>query len=66
MTHSPESIKALRQSRGETQEQFAARVGVTYSTVNRWERGHAKPSRHTARLLDALAEGVTPGPWSVP
>jgi putative transcriptional regulator len=27
-----------------TQEQFAAYLGVTYATVNRWENGHSRPS----------------------
>jgi putative transcriptional regulator len=56
MTHSPDTIKTLRASLGLTQEQFAALVGVTFSTVNRWETGKSKPSKHTAPLLDALAK----------
>ena len=31
-------IRNLRLSLGLTQEQFAVRLGVTFSTVNRWER----------------------------
>ncbi len=37
-------ITKLRVALGLTQEQFAARVGVTLSTVNRWENGKGKPS----------------------
>ena len=37
-------IKELRTALGLTQEQFAAKVGVTYSTVNRWENNKGKPS----------------------
>ena len=37
-------ITELRASLGLTQEQFAARLGVTLSTVNRWENGKGKPS----------------------
>jgi len=37
-------IKSLRAAMGLTQEQFAVKVGVTYSTVNRWENDKAKPS----------------------
>ncbi len=37
-------ITELRVSLGLTQEQFAARLGVTLSTVNRWENGKGKPS----------------------
>lgn len=39
-----ELIRELRLLTGMTQEQFAASLGVTYSTVNRWENRHAQPS----------------------
>jgi len=37
-----------------TQEEFAARLGVTFPTVNRWENRHAKPSRMGMKLLEGL------------
>lgn len=37
-------IRQLREDLGLTQEQFAAKLGVTYSTINRWENSKAKPS----------------------
>lgn len=37
-------IRELRLLTGLTQEQFAATLGVTYPTINRWENGHSKPS----------------------
>jgi len=37
-------IRQLRAALGLTQEQFAAKVGVTYSTINRWENDKGKPS----------------------
>lgn len=37
-------IRELRKRLGLTQEKCAARLGVTFSTLNRWENGHAKPS----------------------
>jgi transcriptional regulator with XRE-family HTH domain len=40
----PEIIKILRTALGLTQEQFAAKVGVTYTTVNRWENSKGQPS----------------------
>ncbi len=43
-TRIPEMITELRGALGLTQEQFAARIGVTPSTVNRWENGVGKPS----------------------
>jgi DNA-binding transcriptional regulator YiaG len=39
----PALIKELRQRLNLTQEQFAQRVGVTYSTVNHWENGKRVP-----------------------
>ena len=36
-------IKELRTRLNLTQEQFAQRVGVTYSTVNHWENGKRVP-----------------------
>jgi putative transcriptional regulator len=39
-----EMIKKRRIALGLTQEQFAAKVGVTFSTVNRWENNKTRPS----------------------
>ncbi len=39
-----EMVKGLRYKLGLTQEQFAAQVGVTWSTINRWENSRGKPS----------------------
>lgn len=40
----PKKIRKLRATLGLTQEQFAAKVGVTFSTVNRWENEKGRPS----------------------
>jgi len=37
-------VGELRSKLGLNQEQFAAKIGVTISTVNRWESGKSKPS----------------------
>jgi putative transcriptional regulator len=37
-------VRELRERAGLTQEQFAARLGVTFPTINRWENGRAKLS----------------------
>ena len=37
-------IRAIRQRTGLTQEKLAAKLGVTFPTVNRWEHGRTKPS----------------------
>lgn len=39
-----EEIKQLRLSLNLTQEDFAAKLGVTLSTVSRWESGLSVPS----------------------
>jgi len=39
-----EMIKKQRSDLGLRQEQFAAKIGVTYSTVNRWENNKTRPS----------------------
>jgi DNA-binding transcriptional regulator YiaG len=48
-------IRELRKRLGLTQEEFAHAVAVTFSTVNRWENGHAKPSKLARRAIEALA-----------
>ena len=37
-------VRELRERTGLSQEKFAARLGVTFPTINRWEHGKAKPS----------------------
>ena len=41
---------------GLTQEQFAAAVGVTYATVNRWENGNANPQPLALRRIEELSK----------
>jgi DNA-binding transcriptional regulator YiaG len=53
-------IRALRNRLGLTQEEFAHRLGVTFSTVNRWENGHAKPSKLALRALRSLLPPTVP------
>lgn len=40
----PELIRELRRRLGLSQEKLAAKLGISFQTVNRWEKGHAKPS----------------------
>lgn len=53
--HSGVSIAALRRRLNMTQEEFAHAIGVTVSTVNRWENGHIEPSRLARRAMEGLA-----------
>ena len=47
-------IRNLRAKIGLTQEQFAAQVGVTWSTVSRWENGRGTPSPLAMRRIEEL------------
>ncbi len=49
-----EMIRRLRAALGLTQEQFAAKIGVTFSTVNRWENAKGKPSPLAMRRVEEL------------
>ena len=49
-------MKQLREAMGLTQEQFAAKVGVTLATVNRWENGRAEPQPLAVKMMKALRE----------
>lgn len=48
-------ISQLRRRLNMTQEEFAHAIGVTVSTVNRWENGHIEPSRLARRAMEGLA-----------
>jgi transcriptional regulator with XRE-family HTH domain len=52
------SVRGLRVSMGLTQEQFAAKVGVTFSTINRWENGRGKPSPLARRRIEDLRKQI--------
>ena len=50
----PKRVKKLRTAMGLTQEQFAAKIGVTFSTVNRWENDKGKPSPLAMKQIEEL------------
>lgn len=53
----PEVSKLIRELRlitGLTQEQFAAALGVTFPTVNRWENGRNQPSPIAMKQIEKL------------
>ena len=73
-------IRDLRSRLGLTQEEFAHALGITVSTVNRWEKGHSVPSKLARASLarfagrrgvaveslleDAAGDGMAPRPSS--
>lgn len=54
-------LRVIRAKLDLTQEQLAERLGVNFTTVNRWEGGGSKPQKAARSAIDALAEeaGVT-------
>ncbi len=57
----PVAVRRIRSALGLSQEQLARRLGVSFATVNRWERGHAEPSPRSREVLAQLrAETATP------
>jgi putative transcriptional regulator len=48
-------LRAWRARVGFTQEGLAHALGVTFSSVSRWENGHTRPSRLAWRALEAFA-----------
>jgi len=48
-------VALLRRRLNMTQEEFAHAIGVTVSTVNRWENGHIEPSRLARKAMQVLA-----------
>ena len=49
-------IKEVRQLLGQTQEEFAHQLGVTLSTVNRWENQKTVPSRLAVKQIRMLMQ----------
>ncbi|MBM4023408.1 MAG: helix-turn-helix domain-containing protein, partial [Planctomycetes bacterium] len=52
-------IKQFRTRLGLTQVELAARLGVSFATVNRWENGQTKPSPLSWQRLVSLDDGVS-------
>lgn len=47
-------VRSLRLETGLTQEKFAAQLGVTFPTVNRWENNRAKPSPLAVEKIEKM------------
>lgn len=51
-------IRKLRKEMELTQEEFASYFGVVFSTVNRWEKGHTRPSPIALNLIFSKLEDM--------
>lgn len=49
-------IKLVRKKSLLSQEAFAQALGVSFTTVNRWEAGKSKPSYKTMKLIDQFCK----------
>ncbi len=49
-------VRELRFRLGLTQEQFAAELGVTFVSVNRWENSKTQPSPMALRLMQLMLQ----------
>jgi len=48
-------VRAIRLEIGLTEEGLAHALGISFSTVSRWENGHMKPSRRAWQAFRQLA-----------
>ncbi|MBD1849301.1 helix-turn-helix transcriptional regulator [Leptolyngbya sp. FACHB-711] len=51
-------VRHLRQHLNLSQEKFAAKLGVSFKTVNRWEKGHSLPSPMALKLIEDLLKTI--------
>ncbi|MDY6911447.1 MAG: helix-turn-helix transcriptional regulator [Chloroflexota bacterium] len=54
MDHLEEKVRMLRKKMGWTQEDMAQEIGVSLSTIQRWERQGGKPTRLARHELGKL------------
>ena len=47
-------VRDLRKRTRLTQEKFAARLGVAFATINRWENGRTKPSPLSLKQIEII------------
>lgn len=50
----PKEIKRIRQRSFLTQQEFANVIGVSFSTVNRWEVGRSKPNLKAMKSINTF------------
>lgn len=51
-------IREVRERTGLTQEKFAAKLGVTFPTINRWENSRARPSPLAMQKIEELLRSM--------
>lgn len=56
-------VRSLRTKLGWSQERLARELGVSFSTISRWEHGEGEPSPMAERLLQELIRRAAPAGW---
>jgi len=56
MLSTADLVARIREHTGDTQEALARRLGVSFPTINSWERGRSRPRRGHRQQLEHLAE----------
>lgn len=51
-----DKVKEVRKKLNLSQEKLAAKLGVSFSTVNRWEKGHSFPSYKAQSQFESLCK----------
>ena len=49
-------MKKIREALGFTQVEFAHELGISVTTISRWEQGRNKPGRVAAKLLEQMEQ----------
>ncbi len=55
----PALVKQVRRQLALSQEDLARHLGVSYTTVNRWENGKSKPSKLAKAKFHAYCKNMT-------
>lgn len=53
-----ETVKKVRQQLGLSQEELAHELGVSFSTINRWENSKTVPFKLVRGPIDAFCERI--------
>jgi len=51
-------VKQVRRQLSLSQEDLARHLGVSYTTVNRWENGHSRPSKLAKAQFNAFCRNM--------
>ena len=51
-------LRILRKRQDLTQERLAAKLDVTFASINRWENGHVKPSRLAVKQIEKFVRSI--------